>query len=128
MGITASSMACLRPLFQAFLSRSRLLGSSNQVISGWGPQRNGYGRDRASKGVEGFCLQGSLSKNFRSNPSPDQDLEAGPVLVREREGSTHPLTEVSSWDITKQSMTDVSSDEIRRSHASVGVMIVHAKM
>jgi hypothetical protein len=50
MGLTASSMATLRPLFKTFFSRSRLVGSSTKRTSsrGWGqpnqPSRNGYYR------------------------------------------------------------------------------------
>jgi hypothetical protein len=50
MGLTASSMATLRPLFKTFFSRSRLVGSTKRTSSrGWGqrnqPSRNGYFRN-----------------------------------------------------------------------------------
>lgn len=48
IGITASAMATLRPLFVNFFSRSRLLGSSTrEASSAWGPRstnRKGYFR------------------------------------------------------------------------------------
>jgi hypothetical protein len=115
MGITASSMACLRPLFQAFLSRSRLVGSSNAGISVWNQPRNGYVKERNSRGLEVLRLESNSPKNYLGSPSPDVDLEAGAGAVQEREGSTHALTELSSWEMTKRSMTDGSFEEHRRS-------------
>jgi hypothetical protein len=120
-------MACLRPLFQAFLSRSRLLGSSNpaqQGVSAWNAQRVGYLRDRNS---EGFHLQGNVPKTFRGKPSPEGDLEAGGRGGQGRHSSMHALNEVNGWDMTKRSMTDESSDEIRRFHSSGGVTVIHAE-
>lgn len=72
--------------------------------------------------------QGNAPKAFRASPSPVDDLEWGAGVVQEREGSTHALTEASSWDMTKRSMTDVSIDELRRSHVSSGVTVVQAEM
>jgi hypothetical protein len=118
MGITASSMACLRPLFQAFLSRSRLLGSSNPGAPVWNPPRGGYVRSRNSKGFEAFRLQGNIPKAFRGNPSLVDDLEAGTGALRESVASTNALTQENGWDMTKRSMTDASSDDIRRFYSS----------
>lgn len=128
MGITASSMACLRPLFQAFFSRSRLLGNSNSGLQGvpdWKSQRVGYVRDRNS---EGFHLQGNIHKAHRGNPSLGGDLEAGAGGMRGRDGSMHPLNEGNGWDMTKRSLTDESSDDIRRFHTSGDVKVVHAEL
>lgn len=56
MGLTASSMATLRPLFKTFLARSRLIGSSNKQPSSraWPqpnqPGRNGYIRSSSKAG------------------------------------------------------------------------------
>jgi len=101
------------------------MGSSNpgqQGVSAWNPQRVGYVRDRNS---EGFHLQGNIPKTFRGNPRPGGDLEAG---ARGRDSSTHALYEGNSFDMAKRSMTDESSDEIRRFHTPGGVMIVHAEL
>jgi hypothetical protein len=121
-------MACLRPLFQAFFSRSRLLGSHNPVQQGvtvWNAQRVGYLRDRNS---EGFYQQGNAPKTFRGNPSPEGDLEAGGRGGQGRHSSMHPLNEVNEWDMTKRSMTDESSDEIRRFHSSGEATVMHAEL
>jgi hypothetical protein len=64
IGITASSMATLRPLFVAFLSRSRLLGSSNRGnTNAWeaAPQPRG-GRKREVAGVEELGLTSDVGK------------------------------------------------------------------
>jgi hypothetical protein len=59
MGLTASSMATLRPLFKTFLARSRLIGSSNKRASSraWPqpnqPSRNGYFRSGSKNGNDG---------------------------------------------------------------------------
>ena len=56
MGLTASSMATLRPLFKSFLARSRLIGSSNKRASSriWPPPnqpaRDGYIRSGSQNG------------------------------------------------------------------------------
>lgn len=136
MGITASSMACLRPLFQAFFSRSRLLGSSNPgagaaggASSVWNPTRVGYVRDRNS---EGFHLQGNMPrKSFRGSQRPEPDLEAAAAAAAAaagRDGSTHALNEDIGWETAKGSLTDESGDEIRRFHDSRGITVVHAEL
>jgi hypothetical protein len=128
MGITASSMACLRPLFQAFLSRSQLLSSSNSGLSVWKLPRVRYMHSRDSNGMEGFSLQGNIPKAFQGNLSPvGGDLEAGRVAVQASNASTKALTQENGWNVTIQSMTDESGDEVRRFHSSGGVTMVHAE-
>jgi hypothetical protein len=65
MGLTASSMATLRPLFKTFLARSRLIGASTKRASSriWPPPtqpaRNGYfrsGSKNANEDVEQLGL------------------------------------------------------------------------
>lgn len=65
IGITASAMATLRPLFVNFFSRSRLLGSSTREASArWDPRsasRKGYfrsGGERDDNGPEELGLSG----------------------------------------------------------------------
>jgi hypothetical protein len=78
-------------------------------------------RDRNSNATDGLRLQGNLPKAFRGNQGPVEDLEAGIGGARKGEESAHALTEVSSgWDMTKRSLTDESSDEIRRYTGSGG--------
>jgi hypothetical protein len=86
-------------------------------------------RDRNSNATDGFRLQGNLPKAFRESQGPVEDLEAGTGGARKGDESAHALTEVSiGWDMTKRSLTDESSDEIRRHTGSGGVKMVHAEM
>lgn len=122
MGITASSMACLRPLFQAFLSRSRLLGSSTPGNSGWGASRQGDGRINGENGVDGIRLGNSAKasggkKLPELDITPIDDLEASKDLglVQGRSASSITLIGHDRWKTnTKRSLTDDSGDEIGR--------------
>jgi hypothetical protein len=125
MGITASSMACLRPLFQAFLSRSRLLGSSTHGRAGWGAARAGYVRnnthDRNGSGIPLGNSAKATARGPRSKPVPALsvravgDLEQGrddPELVQGYSATSTTLTEHDSWN--KRSHSDDSGDEVGR--------------
>ena len=101
MGITASSMACLRPLFQVFLSRSRLLNSSSPCVSAWKLPRVGYVHSKNTDGTEEFHLQDNIPKAFRGSPSPvDNDMEAGRGIVQASNASTKALTQENGLDMT----------------------------
>jgi hypothetical protein len=68
IGITASSMATMRPLFMAFFSRSRLFGSTTTPTRLSTNPRNasraGYFRKRETTDDE-FELQSDLGKSIR---------------------------------------------------------------
>jgi hypothetical protein len=86
IGITASSMATMRPLFVAFFSRSNLFGSSSH---GNPNPRNasplGYLRQRENTEVEELELHSDLAKRIRVTTTvtntqskfPSRDKELG---------------------------------------------------
>ena len=88
IGIAASSIATLRPLFRTFFSRSKLFGgtTSRQGSSGWpsaaGPS-GGYIRSGSKGGIETFGLRSDIGKTrgvttiIESDGSKDMDLERG---------------------------------------------------
>jgi hypothetical protein len=79
--------------------------------------------------TEEFRLQDNIPRTFDGSPSPvDNDMEAGRGTVQASDASTKALNQENGWDMTKQSTTDESSDEIRRFHGSGGVTIVHTEI
>lgn len=106
MGITASSIACMRPLFHAFLSRSKLVGSSHHDAPALRRSRVGYIRSNSNKGTEDFRLHQNLAKSIRVTTVIDthsaretRDLEndfyLGPEMVRTPKGAGRN----SYWDM-----------------------------
>ncbi|KAL3427053.1 hypothetical protein PVAG01_00562 [Phlyctema vagabunda] len=70
IGITAAAMATLRPLFQSFLARSKLLGSSSHAYpkpsgSAAFPNRQGY--FRSGSGPDGGRNAGTLELGLRTD-------------------------------------------------------------
>jgi len=96
IGITASAMATLRPLFMTFFSRSRLLGSStNEAASGWGNSKpNGNSR-------RGY---------FRSERGNENGLELG----------LSGLPKGSGVSTTIRSMNDISGSQAKEEKINAG--------
>jgi hypothetical protein len=66
IGITASSMATMRPLFVAFFSRSKLFGSTTHITTyARSASRLGYFRKRENTEVEELELHSDLGKSIR---------------------------------------------------------------
>jgi hypothetical protein len=66
IGITASSMATMRPLFVAFFSRSKLFGSTTSINTHpRNASRLGYFRRREHINLEEIELHSDLGKNIR---------------------------------------------------------------
>lgn len=141
LGLTASSMACLRPLFQAFLSRSRLLGSSNQGPNAtWSPGRAGYVRSNNDNGGAGIPLGNSAKatakpsrgKTLNIDVRRVGDLERGTdiELVQGRSASSTTLTGHDSWNTNKRSLAEDSGDENGKIHVTeeVRVEVVHSNV
>lgn len=130
IGITASSMACLRPLFQAFFSRSRHLGSSSFE----GPRRYSSrvtGAPRNPNNLESIRLRESLAKNILVTTVIDtrsaresRDVEMLGDHRMERSNSTRGLTGVDAWKVRKKRSLDESSDDLSYPPAYEGVEVV----
>lgn len=79
IGITASCLATLRPLFREFFSRQKLMGgtSSNERPTASG----GYIRSRSRGGIEEFGLRSDITKNSGTTTTVESgrpgDLERG---------------------------------------------------
>jgi hypothetical protein len=67
VGITASSMATMRPLFVAFFSRSKLFGSTTTRDTAYprNASRLGYFRKKENTDVEELELHSDLGKSIR---------------------------------------------------------------
>jgi hypothetical protein len=66
VGITASSMATMRPLFVAFFSRSKLFGSTTRDTAyPRNASRLGYFRKKENTDVEELELHSDLGKSIR---------------------------------------------------------------
>jgi hypothetical protein len=76
---------------------------------------------RGSNGIGGFRLQGNIPKGFKGDLGPvDGDLDMGKSEIGASNTSTKALTQENVWNVTKQSTTNESSDEIRRFMAPKG--------
>ncbi|PMD23437.1 hypothetical protein NA56DRAFT_701730 [Hyaloscypha hepaticicola] len=118
IGIVASSIATLRPLFRTFFSRSRLLGGSTSQggTNPWPASGNGYIRSR--NGAEEFGLRSDIGKSrgVTTLVEAGGDVEMGEGKVRrsmsERRESVGPLTSgQNGWNNSETKLTDISSED-----------------
>jgi hypothetical protein len=103
-GITASSMATMRPLFVAFFSRSKLFGSTTPRGNTYprNASRLGYFRKRENTEVEELELHSDLGKSIRvtTTITNTESTRTG----QNNEGRTNTsesemaLNEESQWD------------------------------
>lgn len=122
MGITASSLATLRPLFRNFFMRSRLMGGTSDDKSKPWSQANsrggasGYIRSKNKGGGEAFQLRSDIPKNTGVSTVIDTDLDL------ERQGEHPPtagrwqktggsLNRPGGWNSSESKLAEASSDE-----------------
>jgi hypothetical protein len=131
IGITAAAMATLRPLFRAFLSRSKLFGSSTRSRSGsnaWpssskadrgGYVRSGSGQKDMELGLRNDLAKGvGITTTIKSTSNPDGGV-VQPKKLR-RSGSGKALR----WNESERELKDDSSEEflpVQRPNAGWGV-------
>ncbi|KAH8794944.1 hypothetical protein BGZ57DRAFT_329909 [Hyaloscypha finlandica] len=124
IGIAASSIATLRPLFRTFLSRSKLLGgSSSQGASNpWPASGNpGYVRSRSKSDAEEFGLRSDIGKNRGVTTLVETGLDGErgerKGVTRSssgRSGSVAPLTSTQhGWGDSESKLTEVSSEDVQ---------------
>ena len=125
MGITASSMACLRPLFRSCLSHSRYLESNPTAPSAWNATPV---RLHSNNGLNQLHLHEIPPKAIRVTTVIDahslresRDLEA--AIGPKKERSNPPIMYGGTVDWNESSTGD-TSDENRRSPASEGSKVV----
>jgi hypothetical protein len=125
MGITASSMACLRPLFRSCLSHSRYLTSNPTTTSAWNATPV---RVRSSNGLNQLHLHEIPPKAIRVTTVIDahssresRDLEAAIGPTEERSNPPSMYRGEVGWN---ESPTGDTSDENGRSPASEGSKVV----
>ena len=121
LGITAGAMACLRPLFQKFLSGSRFFASSRARTPGaWRyASQAGYFRSRDNGGVEELALHRDPCKRTHVETviedcadGQDSDLEAQTKPRLQGSGSKTPLKEETGSSMSNSMFTDNSSEYI----------------
>jgi hypothetical protein len=118
MGIAASSLACLRPLFRSiYLSSSMYLGSTTTVNT---PSRLRYVYSRSHDRREGLELQNNFAKaihvttviNTHSSRESGRDVEVGMGgPIQERSEITNTSTGKDDWN---KSLPSGSAKEMGR--------------
>jgi hypothetical protein len=128
MGITAASMATMRPLFMAFFSRSKLFGyTTNGQTRSWKASRLGYFRKKETSDVEELELHSDLGKGIRvtttvtntQSTRTNRDQDIGTKSGRQKSDSEENLRAGSPCGV--EFATDSSEDVGHRTIVEAGV-------
>lgn len=130
IGITASSMACLRPLFQAFFFRPRLTGSSThkpQYRNAW----QGTSRPYIGNGLEAIRPREYPAANiwvttvvdtYSDRDSREVGMMSGIPMMRSE--NVRGLPRVDTWNFRRKELVDDSSDETSYYHVRDRVEVI----
>ncbi|KAB5586200.1 hypothetical protein GE09DRAFT_1210775 [Coniochaeta sp. 2T2.1] len=119
IGIAASSIATLRPLFRTFFSRSKLLGgtSSRGRTNPW-PASGGNGYIRSKTGAEEFGLRSDIGRErgvtTLVESGGNMERGEGKGVSRSMSGrrdSVGPLTSGQNWNTSESKLSDISSED-----------------
>lgn len=125
IGLTASSIATLRPLLRMFSTGSKLSGGSSSQggTNGWpATGTNGYIRSRTPRtgAQEEFGLRNDVGKNrgVTTLVEAGGDVERGQggkgvrrSMSGHRRDSGGPLTSDPNWNSSETKLTDISSED-----------------
>lgn len=125
IGITASAIATLRPLFRTFFSRNRLLGGTSTPAArpylshphnASGPNAYGSARSKNRGGIEELALTSQAAKGIGITTVIESPRGTEMLSGMNNNGkmTSGPLDGANGWGHGDGKVTDISSDEEER--------------